>query len=217
VCSSDLSLFAGGKSSGPEFIPADKILIAVGRKPQSANMGLEGLGVHTERGAIATDAYMRANIPNIYAAGDVNGISMLAHTAYREAGCAVSFMLGAQCKMRYDAIPSVIYTNPEAASVGETDESAAASGRSVKTVKLPLRYSGRYVAETEAGDGMCKILFDAKKRTIIGAHIVGTYASEIAITLSLMIESRWPAEKLFELAFPHPTVGEVIREALMMF
>jgi len=204
----------GGEKPAPEFIPADKILIAIGRKPRSAGMGLAELGVYMERGAVVTDEYMRTNIPNVYAAGDVNGKSMLAHTAYREADCAVSRMAGRPAAMRYGAVPSVIYTNPEAACVGETDESAAAKGLEVKTVKLPLRYSGRYVAENESGDGFCKILFDAGKKRVAGAHIIGSYASEIAISMAFMIESRWPAKALRELTFPHPTVGEALREAL---
>ena len=200
-----------------ETIPADKVLIAVGRKPNLSGAGLEKLGVYIDRGAVVTDEYMRTNIPNIYAAGDVNGKYMLAHTAYREAECAVSHMLGKPAKMRYGAIPSVIYTYPEAAGVGETEESAAEKGIAVKTVKLPLRYSGRYIAETEGGDGICKMIFDARKGTVAGVHIAGTYASELVLAAVFMAESRMPASSLKEIVFPHPTVGEVFREALFEF
>ncbi|MCL2059820.1 MAG: NAD(P)/FAD-dependent oxidoreductase [Oscillospiraceae bacterium] len=208
---------ANSDSPSKETLPADTVLIAVGRRPNVSGIGLENIGVHIERGAIVTDDHMRTNVPGVYAAGDVNGKYMLAHTAYREACCAVSNMLGKPDKMRYDAIPSVIYTNPEAAGVGETEESAAAKGLQVKTVKLPLRYSGRYIAEVEGGDGICKVLFDARKSTIIGAHIVGTYASEIIMTAVAMMESQRPAEALRGLVFPHPTVGEILREALFAY
>jgi len=203
-----------GDMQGCEKIPADKVLIAIGRKPRISGFGAEALGVQIERGAVLTDCYMRTNIPNIYAAGDINGKSMLAHTAYREAARAVRHMAGKPVKMDYGAIPSIVYTYPEAAGVGETEESASASGLSVKTITLPLRYSGRYVAESESGDGICKVLVNAKSGNLLGMHIIGSYASEIILSAAFMIESRWPAEALRELAFPHPTVGEAIREAL---
>ena len=197
-----------------ETLHADKVLLCVGRKPRTADIGLEALGVCVERGAVICDEHMRTNVPNIYAAGDVNGKSMLAHTAYREAECAVGHMLGKPSRMKYGAIPSVIYTYPEAAGVGETSESAAAKGLDVRTVKLPLRYSGRYVAEEDNGDGMCKLLIDPRNRKVAGAHVIGSYASEIILSAAFMIESNWPVEALRELVFPHPTVGEALRDAL---
>ena len=197
-----------------ETLQADKVLLSIGRRPNASGLGLEELGACVERGAIITDEYMRTNIPGVYAAGDVNGKIMLAHTAYREADCAVAHMLGKPEKMRYDIIPSVIYTNPEAAGVGETEESAAAKGLDVKTVSLPMRYSGRYVAETEGGDGICKIIFDKKNGAVAGVHMAGSYASEIILSAAFMIESRLPADALGRIVFPHPTVGEVMREAL---
>ena len=198
-------------------LTADRVLLSVGRKPNISDIGLEKIGVCVERGAVPTDADLRTNIPNVYAAGDVNGKFMLAHTAYREAECAVSHMLGKPGKMRYEAIPSIIYTNPEIAGVGDTLESAQAKGLNAKVVKLPLRYSGRYVAETEGGDGICKVVFDTRKNCVIGAHILGSYASEIIFSAAFMIESRWTVDALRELTFPHPTVGEVLREALFMY
>ncbi|MDR0653895.1 MAG: dihydrolipoyl dehydrogenase [Synergistaceae bacterium] len=195
-------------------IDADKVLLTIGRKPRTAGAGLEALGVFIERGAVATDRHMRTNVPNIYAAGDVNGRIMLAHTAYREAEAAVNHMLGRADSMRYDAIPSVIYTSPEAACVGETEESAAARGLQFKTAKLSMRYAGRYMAENEGGDGICKLVADGRDGRLLGVHMIGGYASEIIFSAAMMIESRLPADSLKKLIFPHPTVGEIIRELL---
>jgi dihydrolipoamide dehydrogenase len=206
---------AGAPSSAPaEIIEADKVLLCIGRKPRISGFGLENLGAAVERGAIATDAQLRTNIAGLYAAGDANGKAMLAHTAYREAETAVSHMLGRRDSMGYGAIPSVIYTAPEAACVGETPESAREKGLAFKTAKLSLRYAGRYVAEDEEGDGLCKIVADERTGRLLGAHIVGSYASEIIVSAAMMIESRWAASELKKLVFPHPTVGEILRESL---
>ena len=210
----------GGVTAEPAsqgIVPADKVLVAIGRRPNISGAGIERLGIYAERGAIVTDDCMRTNVPGIYAAGDVNGKLMLAHTAYREAECAVSHMLGSPVRMRYDAIPSAVYTNPESAGAGETEESAAAKGLDVKVVKLPLRFSGRYIAEVDGGDGICKVIFDRRSGAVLGAHIVGPYASEIIVSAAFMIESKRPAKALRELTFPHPTVGEALREAIFEF
>ena len=146
----------GGKTC---TLPADKVLLSIGRKPNTAGIGLENVGVLTERGAIVTDERMQTNVPGIYAVGDANGKAMLAHTAYREAEVAVNNILGKRDRMRYQAIPSVLYTVPELSSVGETEESAKAKGYDVKVVKLPMSYSGRYVAENQGGDGICRLFW----------------------------------------------------------
>ncbi|MDR1135827.1 MAG: dihydrolipoyl dehydrogenase [Clostridiales Family XIII bacterium] len=197
-----------------ELITADRVLLSIGRKPAISGIGLENIGVYIERGAVVTDRQMRVGVPDVYAAGDVNGKSMLAHTAYREAEVAVNNMLGRKDSMRYNAIPSVIYTQPEAASVGETEESAAAKGLAVKSTKISMRYAGRYVAENEGGDGICKLLLDKGSGRVLGVHMIGGYASEIITSAVFIVESGWPLETLKEMVFPHPTVGEIIREAL---
>jgi len=193
---------------------ADKLLCAIGRRPVVSGFGLENLNVYLEKGAVVTDEQMRTNVPGLYAAGDVNGKSMLAHTAYREGEVAVNHMLGKQDQMRYQAVPSVIYTNPEVACVGETETSARAKGFPVAAVKLSMRYSGRYLAENERGNGICKLVFDKRYRQLLGVHMITNYASEIIYGAALIIEAELPLESLKELIFPHPTVGEVIREAL---
>ncbi len=192
----------------------DCVLLAAGRRPSNANIGLETLGIEVNRGAIVTDSHLCTNVPGVYAVGDCNGKLMLAHTAYREAEVAVAHMLGKKDEMRYDHIASVIYTDPEVASVGESKESAEAKGIKVKEVKLPMTYAGRYVAETEGGNGFCKLVYDTGRERLIGVHIVGSYASEMIYGAALMLETELPKEQLQKLVFPHPTVSEVIREGL---
>ncbi len=197
-----------------EIQPADKVLLSIGRRPSTEGIGLETIGVYCEKGAIITDDTMLTNIPNVYAAGDVNGKSMLAHTAYREAEVAVNNMLGKKDFMRYNAVPSVIYTTPEVGAVGETEESAKQKGLDVEVITKPMMYSGRYVAENTRGDGICKIVVDKKQNSILGVHLIGNYASEIIYGAALMIETQMTVDYIKELVFPHPTVCEIIRETL---
>lgn len=202
------------KDSEQKTVKADKVLLSIGRRPVTQGIGLENIGVYTERGAIKTDDMCRTNIAGVYAAGDVNGVSMLAHTAYREAEVCVNNILGKKDYISYDSIPAVIYTNPEVASVGLTEEAAKAKGLNVKSVKLTMKYSGRYVAENEGGDGIIKIVTDADKNTVIGCHMIGNYSSEIIISAAVMTEMRMKIEDIKKIVFPHPTVSEVIREAI---
>jgi dihydrolipoamide dehydrogenase len=201
-------------TEGVQSVQADKVLVSIGRSPNTRGLGLEAIGVEADRGRIITDETMKTNISEVYAVGDVNGVSMLAHTAYREAEVCINTILGKKDRMRYHAIPSVIYTNPEVGSVGETEESAKEKGLDVKIVKLPLSYSGRYVAENSGGDGVIKILVDRKYQTIQGVHMIGSYASEIIYGAAMMIETEMRVEDIRQIVFPHPTVGEVIREAM---
>jgi dihydrolipoamide dehydrogenase len=202
------------KDGNEQTVTAEAVLLSAGRRPSTKGVGLETIGVHTERGAIVTDEFMRTNVAGVYAVGDVNGISMLAHTAYREADVAVNHIIGKKDRMRYNAVPSVIYTNPEVASVGETEESAKAKGLDVRAVRLPLTYSGRYVAEVDRGEGFCKLVLDNGTDRLVGVHIIGSYASEIIYGAALMLETELPAEQLKKVIFPHPTVSEIIHEAL---
>ncbi|HEY8348850.1 MAG TPA: NAD(P)/FAD-dependent oxidoreductase, partial [Clostridia bacterium] len=195
-------------------VNAAKVLVSIGRRPATEGLGLENIGVAVEKGRIITDLHGRTNVQGVYAAGDANGVSMLAHTAYREAEACINDMLGIDDEVRYDAIPSVIYTDPEAAGVGETEASAAEKGLDFETAKLPMTYSGRYVAENERGDGICKILIDRRLGTVIGVHMIGSYSSEIIYGAAMMIEKRMRVDDLKKVVFPHPTISEIIREAI---
>lgn len=199
-----------------EKIGCDLVLVSTGRRPRTKDIGLEILGVLTNRGAIITDETGRTSVPNVWAAGDVNGKSMLAHTAYREGEAAVNSMLGIKDRVDYRAIPAVIYTKPEVGTVGETVESAAKVGIKAKEYTVSLRYSGRYVAENEGGDGIVKIVTDEEHKTIIGVHMIGSYASEIIYGAAAMVAREDRVSDVRKLVFPHPTVCEVIREGMFM-
>ena len=188
-------------------MPSDKILVCTGRKPVIENIGLEAAGVVCEKGKIVTNENMETNVPGIYAAGDVNGVYMLAHVAYREGEVAVNRMAGIDDIMNYSAVPSVIYTSPEVASAG------ACENGSLKVYKTPLNYSGRYIAENGPGDGFVKLLTDEAGH-LAGGSVVGPYASEIIVLISALIEKRAAVEEIKRMIFPHPTVGEILRECL---
>ena len=184
--------------------------------PGFASDGYRFIPKALERGAVVTDARMRTNVPGVWAIGDCNGKLMLAHTAYREAEVAVNDMLGKKDRIDYSIIPSVIYTTPEVACVGETEQSAKEKGLDVQIVKVPMALSGRYLAENPKGDGFCKLLYDLKNRCVVGVHLVGSYASEIIYGAAMMVHSKLPVQHLDKIVFPHPTVGEVVREALFL-
>lgn len=197
-------------------IPADKVLLSIGRRANCAGIGLETIGVKFDRG-IVTDTMCRTNVPDVYAIGDVNGHHMLAHTAYREAEVAINNILRKTDCMRYHANPSVIYTQPEIASVGKTEDECKEKGIEYEVKKLSMLYSGRFVAENEGADGLCKILVDKKRRNILGVHLVGTYSGEIIWGAAEMLELQMRVTDARQIIFPHPTVSEIIRETLWEF
>lgn len=192
-------------------VSGDKILVSVGRRANIKGLGLENIGVEAERG-IKVDDHMRTNVPNVYAAGDVTGFSLLAHTASREGEVAINNILGKNDRMRYDAIPGVVYTNPEVAGVGLTEEQAKAKNIDFTVLKLPMAYSGRFVAENEGGEGICKIIVGKKYHEVLGVHMLGNPCSEIIQSACIAIEQEMTVEQLKEVVFPHPTVGEIIKE-----
>ena len=200
-----------------KLVQTDRVLLSIGRRANCENIGLEAAGVQFDRSGIPTDALCRTNVPGIYAVGDVNGHHMLAHTAYREAEVAVSNILGKKDTMRYHANPSVIYTQPEVASVGKTEQECQAKGIDYEVQKLSMRHSGRFVAENEGGDGLCKIIVDKKRRNILGVHLIGAYAGEMIWGAAEMIEMQLRVTDARQIIFPHPTVSEVIRETLWEF
>ncbi|NLW74366.1 MAG: dihydrolipoyl dehydrogenase [Clostridiales bacterium] len=203
------------KDGGMIRLECDTLLLAAGRRPVTEGVGLETLGVECSRGAAVTDSRLCTNVPGVYAVGDCNGRMMLAHTAYREAEVAVAHMLGKKDEMRYDHIPSVIYTDPEVASAGESKESATAKGYTVREVKIPMTYAGRYVAEAGSGAAFCKLVYDTARERLVGVHMIGPYASEMIYGAALMLDTELPLARLQKLVFPHPTVSEIIREALL--
>jgi len=198
----------------------DKILVSVGRKANLQGIGLENICVELALNpagrpyGIKVDDKMRTNVPNVYAAGDVTGFSMLAHTASREGEVAVNNILGKEDRMRYDAIPGVVYTNPEVAGTGLTEAEAAKLGIDVTVAKLPMAYSGRFVAENERGEGLCKVVADAKDGRVLGVHLLGNPCSEIIQGACIAIGQGMTVDRLKEVVFPHPTVSEIIKETV---
>lgn len=201
------------KDGKSETIEADRILVSVGRRPIVKGFGLENLNIEMLRNGIKVNEYMQTSNPRVYAAGDVTGFSLLAHTAIREGEVAISHIVGEDDKMSYKAIPGVVYTNPELAGVGKTEEELNANGESFRVLKLPMAYSGRFVAENEVGNGLCKIIVDDDDR-IIGCHMLGNPASELIVIAGIAIENGDTVEEFRKHVYPHPTVSEIIHETL---
>ena len=196
----------------------DKILVSVGRRANFQGIGLESLGVELALNpagrpyGVKVDEKMRTNVPGVYAAGDVTGFSMLAHTASREGEVAVNDILGKEDRMHYDAIPGVVYTNPEVAGVGLTEAEAANKGLDYVALKLPMAYAGRFVAENERGEGLCKVIVDGKDHRVLGVHMLGNPCSEMIHGACIAIEQGMTVEQLQKVVFPHPTVSEIFKE-----
>lgn len=203
-----------GKNGKTELLPASQVLLSVGRKPETDGLGLETLGIEMNRSAVVVNRYMQTSHPRVYAAGDITGFSLLAHTAIREGEVAINHIVGTEDDpMRYDAIPGVVYTHPEIAGVGATEEQLKAEGRYYRVLKLPMAYAGRYVVEHEKAGGLCKILVD-ENETILGCHILGNPASELILLAGIAIADGTRVEEFRRHVFPHPTVGEIIHEVL---
>ena len=205
------------KEGETHTVVGDKILLSVGRKPITNGFGLENINVELERGGIKVDEKMRTNVPGVFAAGDVTGFSLLAHTASREGEVVVNNLIGRSDIMRYNAIPSVVYTNPEVSGVGETEESAKEKNIAYKIAKLPMAYAGRFVAENEGGTGMCKVLVGEKYGEVIGVHMLGNPSSEIIYGAAMAIEQEMTLKEMQEVIFPHPTVSEIFKEVVFSF
>ena len=206
----------GGKvtANGVEY-EAEKILVSVGRR---ANLnGLEALNeLELNRGAIVIDDFCKTNLPNVFACGDVTGKIMLAHVAARQAEVCVGRLLKQIPLQRiaYNAIPSVVYTNPEIASVGITEAQAAELNIPVEVRRLPMTFSGRFMAENEGETGLCKMIVDAKNHSVLGVHMIGNPCSEFVAAASFAVRMGYTTAEFEQVVFPHPTVSEILHEIL---
>ena len=226
------------KKGKAEVKEADLVLMAVGRKPLVDTWGAAAIGIDVSPKGVAVDDFMRTNVSGIWAAGDVTGRSLLAHSAYRMAEVAVADILatlgesegsgnngagGNRCaangnggnRMRYNAVPWAVYGLTEAAGVGITEQEASAKGIEIVKASIPMRASGRFIAEnTIMGQGAVKVIASASDRRILGIHAVGAYASEFIWGGAALIEQEFRTDEVKQLIFPHPTVSELIREAV---
>jgi dihydrolipoamide dehydrogenase len=211
---------AGGNR---EKADAGLVLMAAGRRPVLDTWGAKAAGIDMTPRGVAVDERMRTNVPGVWAAGDVTGKSLLAHSAYRMAEVAAADILdylegrpgGGKNRMRYDAVPWAVYGITEAAGVGLTEQEAAARGIGIRKASVPMRVSGRFAAEnTFAGQGAVKVIADAASGRILGVHAVGAYAPEFIWGGAVLIEQELRVEEVKQLIFPHPTVCELIREAV---
>lgn len=199
-----------GKAS---LIEAEKVLVSVGRRANLDRVGLDKLNIELLRNGVKVDGHMHTSHSRVYACGDITGRSMLAHTAIRESEVAINHILGVEDSMNYDCIPGVVYTNPEVAGVGKTEEELKAAGIACHVQKLPMVYSGRFVAENELVNGLCKLVLDSDDR-IVGCHLLGNPASEIIVVAGIAVQHGYTVEEFQKSVFPHPTVGEIFHETL---
>ena len=208
-------VFFTDKEGKVQSIKADAVLAATGRVANLDGMGFETLKLDMDKRHIKVNERAETNIPGVYAAGDVTGRYQLAHFASRQATVAVNTMFGHPDICREDAIPGVIYTDPEIASVGLTEDQAKAKGLKARTIKMPLGASGRFLAETEGERGFVKAVL-GERNELLGMHVIGPYASEMIGAACIMIENEMRAKDIREIVFPHPTVAEIMKEVMFL-
>jgi dihydrolipoamide dehydrogenase len=202
---------AGGEA---KTIEADVVLVAIGRRPFTENLGLQALGVATDRGQVVVDAHFATNAPGVYAIGDVIRGPMLAHKAEDEGVAVAEILAGQAGHVNYDVIPAVVYTTPEIAAVGKTEDDLKAEGVAYKVGKFPFSANARARAMRHT-EGFVKILADAVTDRVLGAHIVGFGAGEMIHEAAVLMEFGGSSEDLARTCHAHPTMSEAVKEAAM--
>lgn len=195
-----------------KVVQTECVLLAIGRKLGSCSSDIEALNINIKEGAIAVDSSMRTSVNGVYAAGDVIGGKLLAHLSYAEGRVAAENALGYNTKLDYSVVPSCVYTSPEVASVGMSEEEAKALGIDYITGRFEFRSNGRAVCLGER-DGFVKVLVERGTGIIIGGHIIGIHASELISEISLAITLKAKAETVSNMIHPHPTLSEALMEA----
>lgn len=199
--------------SGSEEIRCDKVLVTVGRKPFSTGLGVDAAGIHQdERGFIPVDDQLRTNVPNIYAVGDVTGNPMLAHRATKQGEVAAEVIAGKNVAADYKTVPAVVFTDPEIATAGLSEDEARAQGFELKVGKFPWAANGRALTQLST-DGFVKIIADAADHQVLGIAIVGPNASDLISEAALAVEMDAFLEDIGLTIHPHPTLGEAVMEA----
>ena len=194
---------------------AERIVNATGRAPRVEGFGLEELGVDCSPRGVRVGPDGRTNVAGVWACGDVTGEHMLAHIATREGIVAVNAMFGRPDRSRYDAMPAVIYTHPEVSMVGRTEAQLSAAGIAYRKAMVPMGMAGRFLIEHERERGFVKVLVGDPRGEILGVHALGDASSEFIVAAAALIEADVPAERAAEVVFPHPTVSEALREAIL--
>ncbi|HYF87792.1 dihydrolipoyl dehydrogenase [Azospirillum sp.] len=202
---------AGGEA---QTIEADTVLVAIGRRPYTEGLGLEAVGVELERGRVKIDGHFQTNVPGIYAIGDVVEGPMLAHKAEEEGVALAEQLAGQKSHVNHDLVPGVVYTWPEVAAVGKTEEQLKAAGVAYKTGKFPFTANGRARAGGNT-DGFVKILSDASTDQVLGVHMIGPNVSEMIGELVLAMEFSASAEDVARTCHAHPTLSEAVKEAAL--
>ncbi|MGL4634748.1 MAG: dihydrolipoyl dehydrogenase [Beijerinckiaceae bacterium] len=202
---------AGGAA---ETLDADVVLVATGRRPYTDNLGLEGAGVAMERGRVVINDHFASSVPGIYAIGDVVRGPMLAHKAEDEGVAVAEILAGQKPHINYDCIPGVVYTWPEVASIGKTEEELKAAGTAYKVGKFPFTANGRARAN-RAMDGFVKVLADAATDRVVGAHIIGAGAGDLIHEVGVLMEFGGSSEDLARTCHAHPTMSEAVKEAAL--
>lgn len=196
-------------------LEADYCLVAIGRKPYTDNLGLENVGIETdEKGRIQVNEHLETNVPGIFAIGDVIKGAMLAHKAEEEGVLVAEYIAGQKPHIDYNLIPGVVYTWPEVAGVGKTEDELTEAGVLFKTGKFPIKALGRARASMDT-DGMVKVLADAETDEILGVHMVGPRAADMIIEAVALMEFKASAEDMARISHPHPTYTEAVKEAAL--
>lgn len=201
---------------GCDEIETDVCLVAVGRVPNVENIGLEAVGIMFDKKGIYIDDRCITNKPNVYAVGDVTGKMMLAHAAYHQAQVAIDTIIGNDSRLRCDLIPSVIYSNPEITTVGLTEDICKNNDIQYIAKSIPMTYSGKYFAEHGRDGAIIKMIVD-KDGMILGCSAIGNNSSELAIFFELLLEREYTVGDLKKLIFPHPTIGEIVKDLAEQF
>jgi len=197
-----------------ETVMRDVVLVSTGRAPNVSGLGFEEAGLDFDRRGIRIDDRCATNLPGVWAIGDATGKTWLAHSASRMGEVVVNNLTGHKDIMRYHAIPGVVYTNPEVATVGMTEDQAIKAGRKVKIAKMPMSANGRYLAEHDADRGMIKTVVDAESSVLLGVHMIGGACSEMIFGAATMIEGEFRVSEIKDIVFPHPTTSEIIKDTL---
>jgi len=201
---------------GEKSIEADQVLVAVGRRPNVEDLGLDTAGVRVEKSGIPVDARMQTNVPGIYAVGDVTGGSLLAHVAMRGGEIAVENALGRPSALDLKTVPWCVYTSPEVASVGLTEAQAREQGYEVQVGRFPLQANGKALTYDPPGrEGLVKVVSEARFGEVLGLHLVAPHASDLIHEGGLALALEATLDELTTTLHGHPTLGEAIREAAL--